>query len=197
MQSIDNILPYNGEVYYFKDVFSPLQCEKYLTELQSEIRWKHEPIKIFGKEIMQPRLTAWYGDEGRSYTYSGVTMEANSWTENLAEIKSAIQDITRSTYNSALLNLYRDGKDSIGWHRDNEKMLGIAPVIASVSFGVARTFQLRNYNDKKIIRSIDLAPGSVLLMKGETQRHWQHRLPVAKKTSSPRLNITFRTVLPA
>ena len=139
-------------------------------------------------------MTAWYGDEDKSYTYSGVTMEALPWTAALQEIKSAADRLSGEISTSVLLNLYRDGSDSMGWHRDNEKMLGKTPVIASVSLGATRLFQFRNYNTKTDIISLELEAGSVLIMKGESQQYWEHRLPKKPKLNGARINLTFRRV---
>jgi alkylated DNA repair dioxygenase AlkB len=190
-----NILPKDGEVYYIPKLFSKEKSVEYLSQLMNEIQWKQEPVKIFGREIMQPRLTAWYGDSDKPYTYSGLTMEANEWTPVLKEIKSVADEYSGSVSSSALLNLYRDGNDGLGWHRDNEKVLGPAPVIASLSFGEERLFQLRNYANKKQVITLVLEHGSLVIMKGSTQRNWQHRIPKTKKLKGPRVNVTFREVL--
>ena len=143
-QTDKNLLPFNGEALLFENFFTENDSEKYFNHLLNEIKWKQEPIKIFGKEIMQPRLTAFYGDTEKTYSYSGIIMKPQQWTTKLLEIKNKIETIANLKFTSALLNLYRDGIDSMGWHRDNEKELGLNPVIGSVSFGAARIFQLRN-----------------------------------------------------
>ena len=191
----ENILPFRGEVIFHPQFFSTIESDHYLSLLQDEIIWKQEPIKIYGKELMQPRLTAWCGDADKKYSYSGITMEPQKWTRSLMEIKERIEKVSGVYFTGALLNFYRNGKDSMGWHRDNEKELGIKPVIGSVSFGATRTFQFRNFEDKNITRSIDLTHGSFLLMKGETQHHWEHRLPKTTKIIGTRINITFRVIL--
>ena len=191
----NNILPFNGEVFFYPGFFTKGESDTYLQTLLSEIEWKQEPIKIFGKTVMQPRLTAWYGDDDKTYTYSGITMQPHFWSPALKTIKEKIETVSPVKYTSALLNLYRNGLDSMGWHRDNEKELGENPVIASVSFGGTRTFRLRNYRNKNIVKSIELTHGSLLLMQGETQHYWEHQIP---KTSAPvkeRVNITFRVIV--
>lgn len=190
-----NILPHKGEVFLYPGFFSPGESNKLFQELTETVPWKQEPIKIFGKEIMQPRLTAWYADRGISYSYSGITMKGFEWNTTLLHIKERIENFFRLNCNSALLNLYRDGNDSMGWHRDNEKELGKHPVIISVSFGAARKFQLREYKTKENLLSVELEHGSVLIMKGESQPHWEHRVPKESKIRDPRVNITFRVVL--
>jgi alkylated DNA repair dioxygenase AlkB len=189
-----NILPFNGEVYFYPKFFSKNESDLYFNQLVKEIKWKQEPIKIFGKEIMQPRLTALYGDADKSYRYSGFTMKPHAWTNTLLIIKKKIEKIADVNFTTALLNLYRDGKDSMGWHRDNEKELGINPVIGSVNFGATRLFQMRNYNNKKMIEKIDLTNGSFLLMRGETQHHWEHQVAKTKLKTEIRINITFRVI---
>ena len=136
---------------------------------------------MFGKKVMQPRLTALYGDEGISYSYSGITMEPIPWSKTLLEIKGKVEELAEARFSHVLLNFYRDGQDSMGWHRDNEASLGPEPVIASVSFGVPRRFQFRNYVDKKEKLQIELGHGSLLLMKGTCQDHWEHQIPKSKK----------------
>lgn len=190
-----NILPFDGEVEYFPQFFTQEESRDYFNDLLLNINWKQEPIIIYGREVMQPRLTAWYGDAGKSYSYSGITMHPYQWTEALLAIKQKVEETAKVSFNSALLNQYRDGKDSVGWHRDNEKDLGINPIIASVSFGATRTFQFRNYKDKKITRSIELTNGSLVLMKGVTQHHWEHQIPKTTRVLSNRINITFRVIV--
>ena len=190
----NNLLPYGGELYYIPDVFAREQGEAYFNQLFTEIRWKQEPIKIFGREVMQPRLTAWYGDVMKPYAYSGITMAPNHWIHPLLEIKSVAEKISGAESSSALLNLYRDGNDGLGWHRDNEKVLGPTPSIASVSLGAVRTFQLRDYKDKKNLISLDLQPGSIVIMRGASQQMWEHRVPKSKKVLGARFNITFRWI---
>ncbi|MBL7932680.1 MAG: alpha-ketoglutarate-dependent dioxygenase AlkB, partial [Bacteroidia bacterium] len=151
-----NILPHEGKVFLYPGFFNPNESAKLFKELMHKVPWKQEPIRIFGKEIMQPRLTAWYADKGISYSYSGITMKGFDWNEPLLLIKKRIENFFKISCNSALLNLYRDGNDSMGWHRDNEKELGRHPVIISVSFGAARKFQLREYKTKENLISLDL-----------------------------------------
>ena len=191
-----NLLPFQGEVFYYQIFFSLAESDHYFNALQQEIQWKQEPIKIFGKDMMQPRLTAWYGDVDKPYSYSGITMQSLPWTNTLQQIKTAIEEIAGVRFTNALLNYYRDGKDSMGWHRDNEKELGINPVIGSVSFGAARVFRLRHYDKKKLTRSIELTHGSFLLMRGETQHHWEHQIPKTNGMIGGRINLTFRELGP-
>lgn len=189
-----DILPYSGDAVLYKNFFSPAESNKYFNALLNEIQWKQEPIKIVGKEVMQPRLTAWYGDTNKSYRYSGITMHPHAWITPLTAIKQKIESIAGVTFTSALLNLYRNGSDSMGWHRDNEKELGDVPVIGSVSFGATRTFQFRNYKTKKDLKSIELSNGSFLLMRGRTNHFWEHQLPKTNLPVHERINITFRVI---
>jgi alkylated DNA repair dioxygenase AlkB len=190
-----NLLPIQGEVYLMPAFFSAEESAGLMQRLADEVAWTQEPIRIFGKEVMQPRLTAWYGDADKSYTYSGITMQPQPWSEVLMIIKERIEAAAQHRFSSALLNLYRNGQDSMGWHRDNEKQLGINPVIASVSFGVTRTFKLRHYEQKDLQRSINLTNGSLLLMRGETQHYWEHAVPKTARVNGPRINLTFRKLL--
>ncbi len=190
-----NILPRDGEVIFFPGLFYLEESDYYLKSLLEEIAWNQEPIIIFGKKIMQPRLTAWYGEAGKEYSYSGITMRPHGWTTSLVEIKKRIEAISLFHFNSALLNQYRDEKDSVGWHRDNEKELGPNPVIGSVSFGSTRIFQLRHYKEKNLKKSLELTHGSFLLMRGQTQHCWEHRIPKRKQSAGTRINITFRRIV--
>jgi alkylated DNA repair dioxygenase AlkB len=190
-----NLLPFDGEACLFSYAFSKEESDHYLIELQRGIAWKQEPIKIFGKEVMQPRLTAWYGDPDKAYRYSGITMKPLQWTDTLLEIKEKAEFISGHKFNSVLLNFYRSGQDSMGWHRDNEKELGTDPVIASVSLGAERKFQFRHYKNQKTVISLELEHGSLLLMSGATQNNWQHRLPKSGIAHKPRINLTFRNII--
>ncbi len=182
------------EIQYFPSLFSLEESNDFLNRLQAEIIWRQEPIRIFGKSVMQPRLTALYGDPEKEYRYSGLLMRPLPWTETLLEIKKRVEVFSEVTFTTALLNQYRSEKDSMGWHRDNEKELGPNPVIGSVSFGATRTFQLRHYYEKNLKEVIDLEPGSFLLMRGSTQHDWEHCLPKRTKSHKPRINITFRVI---
>jgi alkylated DNA repair dioxygenase AlkB len=194
MRNRINIINRKGLVDFFPGFFSEEESDRYFSMLMKEIAWRQEPVNIFGKMIPQPRLTAWYGDLGKSYSYSGIIMHPQKWTNGLLEIRQRIEKAAPVIFNSALLNLYRDQKDSVGWHRDNEKSLGVNPVIASVSFGTTRRFLLRHYEDKSIKQAVELTPGSLLLMQGQTQQVWEHCIPRQTKASGARINITFRII---
>lgn len=158
------------------------------------INWRHDTIRMYGKEVYLPRYAAWYGDSDKSYTYSGLTLRPNAWNKGLLYIKSAIEKLSNGSYNSVLMNWYRDGADYINWHADNEKELGTHPVIASVNFGATRRFLLRRNDDNAIKIEFPLRHGTVLIMSGALQHHWQHSVPKERKVKENRVNLTFRTI---
>tara|TARA_R110002049_G_scaffold286030_2_gene467585 strand:+ start:202 stop:798 length:597 start_codon:yes stop_codon:yes gene_type:complete len=182
-----NLLPFDGEVYLLENAFDAKELEP----LYAELAWRQDDITLWGKTYPVPRLQAWYADDGLSYTYSKIRMEANEWTDNLKKIKNKVNRISNIKFNSVLCNYYRDGSDKNGWHRDNEKELGREPPIASVSYGSARKFSLRHLKTKEKIDLI-LPSESLLLMTGLTQHEWEHQLSPTKKLIGPRLNLTFR-----
>lgn len=190
-----NILPEKGEVTYYPEFFNPSLSDIFLQRLKQEIDWKQEPIWMFGRQVMQPRLTALYGNPEVTYGYSGIQMQALPWNEVLLEIKNEIEKVSQAQFTHVLMNYYRNGQDSMGWHRDNEPELGLNPIIGSVSFGTPRNFQFRLYHDKTVKREIHLGHGSFLLMAGETQHYWEHQIPKSKKVHGPRINLTFRRIL--
>lgn len=159
------------------------------------IAWRHDKIFIYGKYRYQPRYTAWHGDAGAEYSYSGIHLKPRAWNPCLEFIRDHLQDVARSRFNAVLLNWYRDGEDAMGWHADNEPELGPEPTIASVSFGAPRDFHLRS-NDRRWKLSIPLEHGTLLLMQGELQHHWQHALPKRRGIKDSRVNLTFRYVRP-
>ncbi len=190
-QQSENLLPKDGHV-----VIYPSASNANFENLKNGIAWKHEKIKLFGRWVLQPRLTAWYGDEGTDYVYSGLKNRPLSWNPLLLKMKDLVEDISQATYNSVLLNYYRDGQDSMGWHQDNEKALGLYPIIASLSFGASREFQMRHKMDKSVptIKSC-LENGNLLIMSGKTQQWWQHQIPKTKKPVGERINLTFRRII--
>lgn len=163
--------------------------------LMDEVPWRQDQITLYGKTHDVPRLNAWYGDPGRAYTWSGIRMEPNPWEGAVAEIKARVHDEVGEPFNSALLNLYRHGDDSVAWHADDEPELGRAPLIASVSLGATRTFRLKHLNGDHEPVSIDLEHGSLLVMGGPTQRCWHHCVPRRKRVDGPRINLTFRQMV--
>lgn len=191
----ENLLPYDGEAYYYKSFLPKEDANRYLNLLKQEIEWKQEPIKIFGKEVMQPRLTALYGNPNKVYRYSGIEMLPLPWNDFLMVIKERIEGIAQAEFTHVLLNYYRDGQDSMGWHRDNELSLGKTPTIASVSFGAVREFQMRYYQDKSKKVKLPLEDGSLLLMSGLSQQFWEHQIPKTSKSLPARINLTFRKII--
>ncbi|WP_432410223.1 alpha-ketoglutarate-dependent dioxygenase AlkB family protein [Rasiella sp. SM2506] len=183
-----------ADILYVPNFLSAEEAAHYFTIFQKDIHWQQDDIKIFGKTYQQPRLTALYGEKDKSYRYSNITMHPEPFTALLLEIKSRIEKKWNTTFNVVLLNLYRDGSDSNGWHSDDEKELGTNPVIASVSLRAKRIFQLRNKANKKLRHKVELNAGSLLLMKGTTQECWQHQIPKTKKAVNPRINLTFRYI---
>ncbi|MGW9685663.1 alpha-ketoglutarate-dependent dioxygenase AlkB family protein [Flagellimonas sp. 2504JD1-5] len=182
----------DGDVTYFPNFFSKELSNNYFQSLKDSIPWQQDKIKVFGKIHDQPRLTALFGDNLKSYSYSGITMYPQVFTPELTQIKNQVEKASNANFTSCLLNYYRHGKDSNGWHSDDEKELGTNPIIASVSFGAPRFFHLRNKMDKTNKHKILLENGSLLLMKGATQHHWQHQIPKTSKPIGGRINLTFR-----
>ncbi len=189
-----NLLPKDGEVYFHPGLFSEFESQILFNSLCDSIEWKQEEIKIFGKWVKQPRLSAWYGELNKEYSYSGITLKAKPWNQPLLAIKNKIQLAINYEFNSCLLNFYRNGQDSMGWHRDNEKELGRRPVICSVSLGTSRIFRMQHIKEKKSKVSIDLPSGSCLLMRGDAQQFWKHAIPKQPKCSKARINLTFRKI---
>jgi len=184
----------DGKVIFYPNFLKFPECDRFFADLYECVNWRQDTIKIFGKTKPLPRLTAWYGDEGQSYTYSGIEQHPEPWNPTLQSIKSKVEDIAEVTFNSVLLNLYRDGKDSVSWHSDDEPELGKNPVIASVSLGATRRFSLKHKVSKDLKVNLDLPNGSLLLMKGETQHFWQHQIAKTSKFVEPRINLTFRII---
>ncbi|EOR96108.1 alkylated DNA repair protein [Arcticibacter svalbardensis MN12-7] len=189
-----NLLPADGEVYYYGKIFADHLATQYLETLLGTITWKNDEAVIFGKHIITKRKAAWYGDEEYEYTYSNTTKRALKWTKELLAIKQLVEDKSQIKYNSCLLNLYHTGDEGMSWHSDDEKSLGKNTSIASVSFGGERKFMLKHKVEKTTI-SIILEHGSLLVMKGATQSNWLHSLPKTKKIGTPRVNLTFRTIV--
>ncbi len=190
-----NLLPHEGEAYYHGSILETAQADSLLEKLLESLPWQHDEIFLFGKTIVTARQVAWFGDTNKCYTYSGKTHQPSPWTKELLLIKEEIEKRTDTSYNSCLANLYQEGEQGMGWHQDNEKELGPNPTIASLSLGAERRFDFRHKETREKI-SLHLAHGSLLLMTGNTQHHWQHQLPKTKKVTQPRINLTFRTIQP-
>lgn len=213
----DNSPTPQAQIWFYQDFFTDDNANRIYNELLTNIKWRQDKIKLYGKEFLQPRLTAWYGEEGVKYTYSGITMYPEAWTDTLLRIKQQIEaainrkidsqdsqqdaiaqsPITQSPieFNSVLINRYRHGQDSMGWHSDDEPELGENPLIASISFGQTRRFLLRHRHDKTLPKlEIPLNHGSLLIMAGQTQHYWQHHIPKTAKSVGERVNLTFRKI---
>ncbi|NNE30749.1 MAG: alpha-ketoglutarate-dependent dioxygenase AlkB [Winogradskyella sp.] len=185
------ILP-NAELLYVPEFFSTTKANQLYNTIESETNWQQEDITVFGKTFKQPRLTSLYSDTDKTYSYSNIVMHPLPFTKTLLEIKSKVELQSQSHFNTVLINLYRDGKDSNGWHADNEKELGINPVIASVSLGESRPFHFKHRTLNEERYKLDLNHGSLLIMKGEMQHYWLHQIAKTKKVIKPRINLTFR-----
>lgn len=192
-ERIDLDLP-DAEVIYFPSFLDAEQSASIYQHLTAETPWRNDSITLFGKTHPQPRLTAFYGADNLNYSYSNIKMQANAWTETLLDIKNQIELKAQTTFNCVLINLYRDGKDSMGWHADDEKELGLNPVIASVTLGSERFFHLKHNKNPEHKCKIKLENGSLLLMKGTTQHFYKHQIPKTTQIIGPRINLTFRTI---
>ena len=183
----------DADVLYFARLFDPCEANSLFVQLQQNIEWQQEKIKLYGQLHDLPRLTAWYGDPAVTYSYSGISITSLEWIDALLEIKRRIENVSDYSFNSVLLNRYRNGSDGVSWHADNEPELGQNPVIGSVSFGAARPFQLKHKTlDER--HKIILENGSYLLMKGGTQHCWLHQIPKSKRVLGERINLTFRLI---
>lgn len=184
----------DSDITYFPRFFNTEEADHYLNRFKTGVLWRQDNIKVFGKEYPQPRLTALYANNDRSYSYSSITMQPSPFTTDLMQVKERIETKAKVSFTSCLLNLYRDGKDSNGWHADDEAALGINPVIASISFGQQRYFHLKHKTIEHLTHKILLEHGSLLLMSGKTQQHWLHQIPKTAKPIGERINLTFRII---
>ena len=180
------------QLRFIPDFISSGKADQLLQEFLANFPWRQDSVRVFGKTYSQPRLTALFGTEGSTYSYSGLTLEALAFPKPLMDLKTAVEQCSGRRYNSCLANLYRDGQDSNGWHADNEKELGPNPCIASISLGAERWFHLKHRNHPQHAYKIALGPGSLLLMEGSMQHHWVHQIPKTRKPIGPRINLTFR-----
>ncbi len=180
----------DGQVVLFRDFLGAEQSRRLFDAVSSSCPWRQDELMLFGRKVLTPRLSSWHGDA--PYTYSGLTMTPQAWSPPLLEIKARAENHTHTTFNSVLLNLYRDGRDSMSWHSDDEPELGPNPLIASISLGEPRRFRLRHKMNKARAVSVDLSDGSLLLMSGPTQHYWQHAIPKTRRTIGARINLTFR-----
>ena len=189
-----NLLPENGIVHYLPKVFDEISSANLMNILLESLAWEADQLIMFGKRITTRRKVAWVGDPNCSYTYSGVTKNPQTWTTELLEIKTKVEKISQTEFNSCLLNLYLDGNDGMGWHSDNEKELDPTAPIASLSLGAKRKFAFRHKVDGRTV-SLFLENGSALIMHTPTQEYWNHSLLKTKTVTDPRINLTFRKII--
>ena len=187
----------DADITIHYDLPLPWEYGELLRHLVEATPWQSQRVKVWGKSVPQPRLIAWYGDAGATYSYSGIVLSPHIWTKTIQQLRECIEDIAEHRFNSVLLNYYRDHRDGMGLHSDDEPELGPMPTIASLSLGEERRFQLkhRHRKDMRAI-SIPLPNGSLLVIRGETQRFWKHGIPKQKAPCGPRVNLTFRTIMP-
>ncbi len=190
---IDLTLP-DSNIIYFPNFLKAQKADEYFETFKSTTPWQQDNIKVFGKIYAQPRLTALFGSNSKPYSYASITMQPHHFTQELLEIKQQIETKTEAIFTTCLLNLYRNGKDSNGWHADNEKELGKNPVIASITLGQERFFHLKHRTHKNLKHKLLLEHGSLLLMQGETQHYWLHQIAKTAKPISERINLTFRVI---
>lgn len=191
--SQENLLPYDGELYYMDQFVPESEADNWFEELKKNVPWEADQVRIFGKVITTKREVTWYGNPGLTYTYSGFEKIPLPWTPLMTQIKAKVEAYCEEEFNSCLLNLYHDGKEAMGWHRDNEKELKKHGTIASLSLGATRKFSFKHLDEKRKI-DVPLNHGSLLLMKGIIQDHWQHTLPAMKRIDQARINLTFRQI---
>lgn len=184
----------NAEIIYIENFYDTTRADHYFDVLKNTIHWQQDDITIFGKTYQQPRLTALYANNSKPYSYSNITMQPKLFTQELQQIKSDIEQEAHHQFTSVLLNRYRHGNDSNGWHADNEKELGTNPVITSLSLGETRPFHFKHRYIKDERHKINLNHGSLLIMRGEMQHYWLHQIAKTKKEISERINLTFRTI---
>ncbi|MCT4580345.1 MAG: alpha-ketoglutarate-dependent dioxygenase AlkB [Flavobacteriales bacterium] len=189
-----NLLPYNGTVNYYGRIVSVEQAQRYYQYLRSNIPWKNDEAILFNKHIVTARKVAWYGDKAFAYRYSGTTKYGLPWTKELLDLKTIVEQKLNCQFNSCLLNLYPTGNEGMAWHSDDEKALGKNTTIASLTFGAQRYFSFKHKKTNEKVKLL-LEHGSLLVMKGVTQTYWLHRLPPTTHVKSPRINLTFRTIV--
>lgn len=185
----------DADIVYYPNFFDLTKANEIYDKLIVDVPWQLDNITVFGKSHPQPRLTALYGNDGKPYGYSNIVMQPHAWSPLIMFIKNEVENEVDQCFTTVLLNQYRFGKDSNGWHADNEKELGRNPVIASVSFGAERVFQLKHNTIVDAKQSIVLEHGSLLMMSGTTQHFWKHQIPKTAKNVAPRINLTFRIIV--
>lgn len=189
-------LPLDDADVRFDPAWMPAaESDALFTALREAVPWGVHRIRLFGREVDSPRLSCWIGDPGAAYTYSGTRFEPRPWPVALRPVRARLQDTLGIDFNSVLANFYRNGRDGMGWHRDSEAELGRDPTIASLSLGATRRFAFRDRRDARRRLALELPAGSLLVMAGQTQRHWLHALPKTARPVEPRINLTFRRIL--
>ena len=183
-----------ADLCLIRSAFRAPEADQLFKHLLDDTPWREDRIVVFGKQRPMPRLTAWYGEF--TYTYTGIVNPAAEWTPALLQIKSRVEALANDTFTGVLMNLYRSGRDSVSWHSDDERELGVGSAIASVSFGATRRFQFRRKGQQRLHSAMDLHHGDVLIMRGATQQLWQHQIPKTTRPVGPRINLTFRRHLP-
>ena len=191
----DRVTLYGADVQLWRDFVGGAKARLLLETLIDVTPWRAEEIVVWGKRHPQPRLTAWYGDQGKPYTYSGITMNPLPWTHLLEQVRKEVEEVCGERFNSVLLNYYRNEKDSMGLHSDDEPELGPRPTIASLSIGEERVLSFKPKNLPLEPASVALPSGSLLLMKGDTQHNWKHGVAKSSRRMGPRVNLTFRQIL--
>jgi len=184
----------DAELHYLSAFYSRAESQQVMEQLLATVPWQQETLKFGGRQVLVPRLQAWYGELTANYGYSGLHLAPLAWTPALLAIKTKIEKSFDMSFNSVLLNYYRNGRDSVAWHSDDETELGPDPLIASLSFGAERRFEMKHRDGKTPKINIELADGSLLLMGSGMQRHWSHQLPKQPWVTAPRLNLTFRLI---
>ena len=184
----------DAELQLFAPWLAPAAADRWLRQLVAQTPWQQPRVRLYGREHPLPRLVAWYGDAQASYRYSGLSHQPLPWTPLLARIRAQVVEAVGQPFNAVLLNYYRDGQDSMGWHSDDERELGRNPVIASLNLGAARRFDLRRKGQSRIQHSLWLEHASLLVMGGPTQHYWQHQVAKMRSPCAPRLNLTFRSI---
>ncbi len=191
---LENNLPFDGKLLNYGLVLNNTACQYYFKKLLNADFWKYDELILFGKQITTKRKVAWFGDKNIHYSYSKITKTVLPWTPEILELKKLVELRTGKKFNSCLLNLYHNWAEGMAWHSDNEKELGVNPIIASLSLGATRKFSLKHKVTKQKIDLL-LPAGNLIVMEGETQHKWLHSLPKTKKIHTSRINLTFRTIV--
>ena len=190
----EDALP-GAELRFASDWLAAVEADALLISLREGIHWETHRIRLFGREVDSPRLSCWIGDEGAAYTYSGARFQPHPWPAALLTVRQRLTDELGCVFNSVLANRYRDGRDCMGWHSDNESELGPQPLIASLSLGATRRFVLKHRHDSSRKLELEMPHGSLLVMGGDTQRNYKHALPRTARPLGERINLTFRRIL--